>query len=90
MESKGHYLIGQDISGCKCGQGDYSVKSYFVQTTRFTESSYSDYATWNCEGCGEEYIFGDYHPSESGMNFCPNCGRKITEFVNLPEPEEAE
>ena len=60
------------------------------ELTRYTETHFGDYATWECEKCDEELIFGDYHPSESGMKFCPNCGRRISEFVDYVEPEEVD
>ena len=96
MEEKGIYLIGQDIMGCKCGQGDHSVISYFVQTTRYIEKVsiiYADELTfksnkwWECEKCEEKLYMSGHKP---WFKFCPMCGRKITEFVRYQEPEEEE
>ena len=92
MENKGHYLIGQDISGCKCGQGDYSVITYFVQTTRYIETDMTGDCgmAWVCEQCSCTWHF-EYHPKEDAeMNFCPGCGRKIVEFVDYMEESEDE
>ena len=76
-EEKGYYLIGQDISGCKCGQGDHSVISYFVQTTRYIEKDMS----WRCEQCCIGMNLGEATYAVKLFKFCPSCGRKITEFV---------
>lgn len=84
---EGLYLMGHDVSSCKCGQGDYTVKSYFVQTTRYIENdmnSMGDMA-WSCEQCKDARIFNEFHPRQCDFNFCPTCGRKITEFVDYVE-----
>lgn len=63
------------------------------ETTRYIEkdmNGYSDMA-WECEVCEDARIFEEFHPSECDFNYCPKCGRKITEFVKyVPESEEGQ
>ncbi len=89
-ETEGVYLVGQDVSDCKCGKGDYTVKNYFLKTTKYIEKKISEWrdTTWICEQCECSWVL-EYHLREnSEMNFCPGCGRKITEFVDYVEEEE--
>lgn len=91
--NQGRYLIGYDINQCKCGGSDASVISYFVQTTRYIENvmNGSGDVWWECEQCKDTRRFNEFHPKECDFNFCPNCGRKIVDFVDIAEEsEEAE
>ena len=36
--------------------------------------------------CGEKFCFNDGSPAENKFNFCPHCGRRISEVH--PEVEE--
>jgi len=55
------------------------------ETTRWTLDSYGD-GIWSCEKCDLEWCFTDGEPEENKVNYCPVCGRKITEFVR-PQAE---
>ena len=85
IQDKDIYLIGADITSCKCGKGDASVTSYFVQTTRYIRGvmflgiGY----VWKCEQCKTQYT----NAENRDYRFCPDCGRKIVEFVDDDESE---
>lgn len=50
----------------------------------------SDYA-WECENCKETFYFDIGGPEENNHFYCPNCGKKIAEFIPYEEEcEEAE
>ena len=58
-------------------------------TTRYIEQDMNgggDMA-WECEECKGARCFDEFHPSECVFNYCPNCGRKIVEFVDYKEAE---
>jgi len=82
------YLVGQDITACKCGEGDRSVVSYFVKTTRYVEQDLGHCSfAWVCEQCDDTRCFDYPLPEDIDFNFCPKCGRKITEFVKYQEED---
>ena len=52
-----------------------------------TEIGHCGYA-WVCEQCEDTRCFDYDLPEDCDFNFCPKCGRKITEFVKHTEPED--
>jgi len=57
--------------------------------TRWIEESVGyDALAWECETCGWMTQL-DGSPEEHDYNFCPRCGRKITEFVPHKEGADA-
>ena len=60
-------------------------------STRFIEKEMGDCGmAWECEQCEDTRCFEGFHPKECDFNFCPGCGRRITEFVDYVEPEEGD
>jgi len=43
--------------------------------------------SWTCEKCQEIWLLEAGTPKENNYNYCPNCGRKIEEYVRYEEPE---
>ena len=49
-----------------------------------TMSAWDGDTAWVCSECGETWSFGNgTTPQENNMNYCPNCGRKIIEYIPL-------
>ena len=44
-----------------------------------TEMGWDGDTAWVCSVCGEPWTLIDGTPKENNMNFCPNCGAKMTE-----------
>lgn len=40
---------------------------------------------WECSGCEDAFVFEIGSPKDNHYNFCPNCGRKIIEFIHSEE-----
>ena len=35
--------------------------------------------TWKCSKCDLVWQFGDGNPKDNNMNYCPQCGRRISD-----------
>ena len=44
-----------------------------------TDMGWDGDTAWVCSVCGEPWTLIDGTPKENNMNFCPNCGAKMTE-----------
>ena len=40
-----------------------------------------DYNAYECSNCKGAWCMGDGTPKENDYNYCPKCGRAITEIV---------
>jgi ribosomal protein L37AE/L43A len=58
-----------------------------ITTTRLIEN---EDGAWECEGCGNLWVFTADGPEENGYCYCSRCGRKITEYVYMPEIDNGE
>ena len=57
--------------------------------TRFIEvDMYHGDMAWECEECKAVWVYSDGTPNECNVNYCPNCGRKITEYVEYVEEDD--
>jgi uncharacterized paraquat-inducible protein A len=57
------------------------------QRTRWIEESIDyDGLVWVCEQCDFTTQFDCDGPEEHEYNFCPRCGRKITEYIKYIDP----
>lgn len=43
----------------------------------------NDHGVWKCAACDELHQFEADGPEENGFNYCPYCGRYITQHVHL-------
>jgi len=51
----------------------------------------ADWNAWRCSECGCDWRLEEGDPVENGMNFCPQCGRRIVKIVHAQHGEsEAE
>ena len=46
-----------------------------------------DWIVYECSNCKELWVFDDGTPADNNYNYCPSCGAKITEVVELVEEE---
>lgn len=37
--------------------------------------------TWECNKCGAYWVFTEGGPVENNMQYCPECGRRITRVI---------
>ena len=52
-----------------------------AEITKFIEEKHPNgESSWECEVCGENFVFNTYTPEKNGYKHCPNCGRRI-EYV---------
>ena len=56
----------------------------------FKKNIYHDGSAWECENCGESWVFEFGGPTENNYNYCPNCGVKFDEYVSYVEEEDEE
>lgn len=45
----------------------------------------NDWIVYQCSNCKMDWVFEDDEPKDSEFNYCPKCGAKITEVVELEE-----
>lgn len=46
-----------------------------------------DYVVYECSSCKEDWCYEDGTPQDNEYNFCPKCGAKITEVIELEEED---
>lgn len=46
-----------------------------------------DYVVYECSNCKEDWCYEDGTPKENEYNYCPKCGAKITEVIELEEED---
>ena len=44
-----------------------------------------DWIVYQCSNCKMDWVFEEDEPKDSEFNYCPKCGAKITEVVELEE-----
>ena len=61
--------------------------------TRWIQKDYGYYymeeLVWECDNCDSAWQL-DGHPKEHNVNYCQQCGAKITEFVEFKEANKNE
>lgn len=61
------------------------------ESTRWVEKKIGyDTLVWICEECEFTTQFECDGPEENNYNFCPQCGRKIAEYVPYRDPLDEE
>lgn len=61
------------------------------ESTRWVEEKIGyDTLVWICEECEFTTQFECDGPEENNYNFCPQCGRKIDEYVDYRDPLDEE
>ena len=54
----------------------------FKYTTEFIKQDYYDVdCYWTCSGCREDFVILEDSPQENVHQYCPKCGRYITEYI---------
>ena len=49
---------------------------------------YNDHRnSWECQNCWLNWVFTNDGPKENEVEYCPKCGRKISEFKREGEGE---
>ena len=46
-----------------------------------------DYNSWSCSNCKCEWCMEDGTPKDNNLNYCPECGARITEFYEYTEED---
>ena len=54
----------------------------------FIRKDDDDYILYGCSNCNEEWVFEDGTPKDNSYNYCPKCGAKIKEVIELDEEED--
>ena len=76
----------QVVNTCKeCDYGKLAIRA--LDTTRWLEQD-SNWSLWMCEQCGYEFNLESGTPEENQINYCPQCGRKIVEYVQRVDDTE--
>ena len=44
-----------------------------------------DWIVYQCSNCKMDWVFEDDEPKDSEFNYCPKCGAKIVETIELEE-----
>ena len=57
-------------------------------TGRTCEYSEDEDGTWSCSECPTEWTFTDGGPEDNCVNYCPECGRKVTVWIKHVEDED--
>jgi NAD-dependent SIR2 family protein deacetylase len=60
-------------------------------TTRLIEVNmgcWGEDLAWECEQCKESWVYIEGLPKDTNVNYCPACGKKITEYVGYVEEED--
>jgi len=69
-------LMSGDITKEEAGK----LAAMFVKNVCTYALIDDDSNLWQCSECGEEWILAEDGPKENNMDYCPKCGRKITEI----------
>jgi len=60
-----------------------------VEQKECTYSLYEeDGGVWECSGCANLLVLTDGNPKDNDFEYCPFCGKKISEIVETEEPNE--
>ena len=54
----------------------------------FIRKDDDDYIIYGCSNCNEEWYFEDGTPKDNQYNYCPKCGAKIKEVLELKDEED--
>ena len=46
-----------------------------------------DYNSWSCNKCKCEWCMEDGTPKDNNLNYCPECGTRIKEFIEYTEED---
>jgi rubredoxin len=46
-----------------------------------------EYGAWECSECNLLWNIENGTPEENEMNYCPKCGKKISEYISLEESD---
>ena len=49
-----------------------------------------DWNTWECSSCAEEWCFESGSPKDNAVNYCPRCGKKVINCIEITNEEEEE
>ena len=47
-----------------------------------------DYILYECSNCNEIWCFEEATPRDNQYNYCPKCGAKIKEVIELEDEED--
>ena len=47
-----------------------------------------DYILYECSNCNEIWSFEETSPKDASYNYCPKCGAKIKEVIELEDEED--
>ena len=54
----------------------------------FVRQNDYDYMIYSCSNCKEEWIFEDGTPYDNSYKYCPKCGFKIKDIIELEDEED--
>lgn len=49
-----------------------------------------DYNSWTCSKCKCDWCLDEGNPKDNNLNYCPECGARIENFIEYEEVEEDE
>lgn len=47
-----------------------------------------DYNSWECSNCKCEWCLNEGNPKENNVNYCPECGARVENFIEFKDEEE--
>lgn len=61
-----------------------------MKECKFIRQNDYDCIVYECSNCKEEWCYEDGTPADNSYNYCPKCGAKITEVIELEEEQMEE
>lgn len=68
-----------------------ALEEIIEEVTRDTctyEQIEEDYNVWHCNKCKCDWCLEEGTPKDNNMNYCPECGARIKEIIEIREDEE--